>query len=218
MGMPTQCMNMFVWYILEYLEDEQIKEEPLKEPKDEGLLEESEEEADSDLLSNARSRLGPVESEYFVVYCDTSNQGLRYVLIQRGKANVVADTCSRKEIAKSRQVRAMSMSIRSSVTEKILATQDEASKVGNATAEMLRGLAQQIEKKEDGGLYFIDRGWDSIDRRCKDNNYGRDSCIKVVLIKEKLKAVRDRQKSNADNRRKPLEFEVENKVLLKVSP
>nr|GFB46057.1 putative reverse transcriptase domain-containing protein [Tanacetum cinerariifolium] len=31
---------------------------------------------------------------------------------------------------------------------------------------------------------------------------------KVVLIKEKLKAVRDRQKSYADKRRKPLEFEV----------
>ncbi|GJS43726.1 putative reverse transcriptase domain-containing protein [Tanacetum coccineum] len=31
---------------------------------------------------------------------------------------------------------------------------------------------------------------------------------KVVVIKEKLKAVRDRQKSYADNRRKPLEFKV----------
>ncbi|GKA36966.1 hypothetical protein Tco_0723531, partial [Tanacetum coccineum] len=41
---------------------------------------------------------------------------------------------------------------------------------------------------------------------------------KVVLIKEKLKAARDRQKSYADNRRKPLEFEVGYKVLLKVSP
>ncbi|GKD14194.1 hypothetical protein Tco_1198601 [Tanacetum coccineum] len=41
---------------------------------------------------------------------------------------------------------------------------------------------------------------------------------KVVLVKEKLKAVRDRQKSYADNRRKLLEFEVEDQVLLKVSP
>ncbi|GJZ00327.1 hypothetical protein Tco_0517756 [Tanacetum coccineum] len=41
---------------------------------------------------------------------------------------------------------------------------------------------------------------------------------KVVLIKEKLKAVSDRQKSCADNRRKPLEFEVEDRVMLKVSP
>ncbi|GKF22581.1 putative reverse transcriptase domain-containing protein, partial [Tanacetum coccineum] len=40
----------------------------------------------------------------------------------------------------------------------------------------------------------------------------------VVLIKEKLKAVRDRQKSYADKRRKPLEFEVGDRVLLRVSP
>ncbi|GJS32573.1 putative reverse transcriptase domain-containing protein [Tanacetum coccineum] len=41
---------------------------------------------------------------------------------------------------------------------------------------------------------------------------------KVVLIKEKLKAARDRQKRYADKRRKPLEFEVGDRVLLKVSP
>ncbi|GKB67439.1 putative reverse transcriptase domain-containing protein [Tanacetum coccineum] len=41
---------------------------------------------------------------------------------------------------------------------------------------------------------------------------------KVFLIKEKLKAVRDRQKSYADNRRKPLKFEVGDQVLLRVSP
>nr|GEZ03147.1 putative reverse transcriptase domain-containing protein [Tanacetum cinerariifolium] len=41
---------------------------------------------------------------------------------------------------------------------------------------------------------------------------------KVVLIKEKLKAASDHQKSYADSRRKPLEFEVEDQVLLKASP
>nr|GEW33859.1 putative reverse transcriptase domain-containing protein [Tanacetum cinerariifolium] len=41
---------------------------------------------------------------------------------------------------------------------------------------------------------------------------------KVVLIKEKLKAARDRQKSYADNRRKSLEFEVGDRVMLKVLP
>ncbi|GKA89383.1 putative reverse transcriptase domain-containing protein [Tanacetum coccineum] len=41
---------------------------------------------------------------------------------------------------------------------------------------------------------------------------------KVVLIKERLKAARDREKSYVDNRRKPLEFEVGDQVLLKVSP
>ncbi|GKD47950.1 putative reverse transcriptase domain-containing protein, partial [Tanacetum coccineum] len=46
----------------------------------------------------------------------------------------------------------------------------------------------------------------------------QETTDKVVLIKEKLKAARDRQKSYNDNRRKPLEFEVGDQVLLKVSP
>ncbi|GKB52165.1 putative reverse transcriptase domain-containing protein [Tanacetum coccineum] len=46
----------------------------------------------------------------------------------------------------------------------------------------------------------------------------QETTDKVVLIKEKLKAARDRQKSYADNRRKPLEFEYGDHVLLKVSP
>ncbi|GKC28142.1 putative reverse transcriptase domain-containing protein [Tanacetum coccineum] len=46
----------------------------------------------------------------------------------------------------------------------------------------------------------------------------QETTDKVVLIKEKLKAARDRQKSYADNRRKPLGFEVGDRVMLKVSP
>ncbi|GJZ40460.1 putative reverse transcriptase domain-containing protein [Tanacetum coccineum] len=46
----------------------------------------------------------------------------------------------------------------------------------------------------------------------------QETTDKEVLIKEKLKAARDHQKSYADNRRKPLEFEVGDRVLLKVSP
>ncbi|GJS58061.1 putative reverse transcriptase domain-containing protein [Tanacetum coccineum] len=41
---------------------------------------------------------------------------------------------------------------------------------------------------------------------------------KVILIKENLKATRDRQKSYVDCGRKPLEFEVGDRVLLKVTP
>ncbi|GKA81597.1 hypothetical protein Tco_0788289, partial [Tanacetum coccineum] len=46
----------------------------------------------------------------------------------------------------------------------------------------------------------------------------QETTDKVVLIKERLKAARDHQNSYADNRRKPLEFEVGDQVLLKVSP
>ncbi|GJT76634.1 putative reverse transcriptase domain-containing protein [Tanacetum coccineum] len=46
----------------------------------------------------------------------------------------------------------------------------------------------------------------------------QETTDKVVLIKKKFKAARDRQKSYADNRPKSLEFEVGDRVLLKVSP
>ncbi|GJU16440.1 putative reverse transcriptase domain-containing protein [Tanacetum coccineum] len=46
----------------------------------------------------------------------------------------------------------------------------------------------------------------------------QETTDKVVLIKEKLKAAINCQKSYANNRRKPLEFEVGNQVMLKVSP
>ncbi|GJZ25251.1 putative reverse transcriptase domain-containing protein [Tanacetum coccineum] len=46
----------------------------------------------------------------------------------------------------------------------------------------------------------------------------QETTDKVVLIKEKLNAARDRQKSYVDNRCKPLEFEVGDQVLLKMLP
>ncbi|GJW92491.1 putative reverse transcriptase domain-containing protein, partial [Tanacetum coccineum] len=96
-----------------------------------------------------------------------------------GKANVVADavrfgkkgveqctrhnscveSLSRKEIVKLRRVRAMSMTIQSSIKDKLLASQYEASKEENAPTKMLSCLDQQMEKKKDGGLYFMDRIW-----------------------------------------------------------
>ncbi|GKF79695.1 hypothetical protein Tco_0235263 [Tanacetum coccineum] len=46
----------------------------------------------------------------------------------------------------------------------------------------------------------------------------QETTKKISQIKDKLKAARDRQKSYADKRRKPLEFIVGDYVLLKVSP
>ncbi|GJW34411.1 putative reverse transcriptase domain-containing protein, partial [Tanacetum coccineum] len=48
--------------------------------------------------------------------------------------------------------------------------------------------------------------------------YGRKCRSPIIQIKKRIQAARDRQKSYADRRRKPLEFEVGDKVMLKVSP
>ncbi|GKA67774.1 putative reverse transcriptase domain-containing protein [Tanacetum coccineum] len=76
-----------------------------------------------------------------------------------GKVNVVADMLSRKERVKPRRVLAMVMTIQSRVKETILAAHGEAFKQENVLAKRLHGLDQQMERKEDGSLYFIDRIW-----------------------------------------------------------
>nr|GEV15718.1 putative reverse transcriptase domain-containing protein [Tanacetum cinerariifolium] len=82
-----------------------------------------------------------------------------FAKLSKWKANVVADVLSRKERVKPRRVRAMRMTIQSSIKDKLLAAQYETSKEENAPAEMLRGLDQQMKKKEYGFLYFMDRIW-----------------------------------------------------------
>nr|GEW24881.1 putative reverse transcriptase domain-containing protein [Tanacetum cinerariifolium] len=41
---------------------------------------------------------------------------------------------------------------------------------------------------------------------------------KIILIKQRIQAAQDRQKNYADRKRKPMEFEVGDRVMVKVSP
>ncbi|GKD77181.1 putative reverse transcriptase domain-containing protein, partial [Tanacetum coccineum] len=85
-----------------------------------------------DNLCNAPILLLPDGIEDFVVFCDASNQGLGFVLMQRGK---------------------------SKVKRMIVAAQSEAFKQENTPAERLHDLDQEMERKEDKSLYFMDRIW-----------------------------------------------------------
>ncbi|GKD49435.1 putative reverse transcriptase domain-containing protein, partial [Tanacetum coccineum] len=64
------------------------------------------------------------------------------------KENVVGGALSRKERVKSIRVKGM-----------ILVAQSETFKKENILAERLRGLGQQMERKGDESLYFMDRIW-----------------------------------------------------------
>ncbi|GJT54347.1 putative reverse transcriptase domain-containing protein, partial [Tanacetum coccineum] len=46
----------------------------------------------------------------------------------------------------------------------------------------------------------------------------QETTEKIIQVKQRMQAARDRQKSYADLKRKPMDFEVEDKVMLKVSP
>ncbi|GJW63587.1 putative reverse transcriptase domain-containing protein [Tanacetum coccineum] len=138
-----------------------------------------------------------------------------------GKENVVADALSRKERVKPKRVRAMNMILQSSIKDRILAAQKEAV---DEFAVLQKGLDEMIEQRSDGTLYYLDRIWSvrpGLRRklRCSSSmapRVSKETIEKISQIKDRLKAARDRQKSYADKRRKPLEFSVGDYVLLKV--
>ncbi|GJW56489.1 putative reverse transcriptase domain-containing protein [Tanacetum coccineum] len=115
--------------------------------------------------------------EDFVVYCATSGLGLGCVLMQRGKVIAYAskqlkihkknytthdlelgqkyklNALSRKERVKPKRVRAMNITLQSSIKDRILAAQKEAS---DESAGLQNNLDEMIELGNDGAL---DRYW-----------------------------------------------------------
>ncbi|GKC01214.1 putative reverse transcriptase domain-containing protein [Tanacetum coccineum] len=166
----------------------------------------------------------PEGGENFIVYCDASHKGLGAVLMQNekcslitklynlirrtlylsnghwlsfaqtGKANVVADALSMKEQIKPLLVQALVMTISLDLPKQILEAQTKARKQENLKAEDV-GDAQFTSPK-----------------------HIHETTQKIVQIKQRIQAACDRQKSYADVRRKPLEFQVGDRVMLKVSP
>nr|GEX49626.1 putative reverse transcriptase domain-containing protein [Tanacetum cinerariifolium] len=204
-----------------------------------------------------------------------------------GKANVVADALNRKERVNPKRVRAINMTLQSSIKDRILAAQKEAV---NEFVGLHKGLDEMMEQRSNGTLYYLDQIWVPLrgdidgqsertiqtlkdmlrvcvldfggswdvhlplvkflynnnyhssvrcasfealyDRKCRSlimwAEVGEGQLIGPELVQEttenisqikgRLKAMRDRQKSYADKRRKPLEFSIGDYVLLKVSP
>ncbi|GJT59460.1 putative reverse transcriptase domain-containing protein [Tanacetum coccineum] len=129
-----------------------------------------------DTLCNTSILALPDGPEDFVIYCDASDLGLGCVLMKRnkrrwielfsdydceihyhpGKTNIVADALSRKARVKPKRVRAMSMTLQSSIKDKILAAQKEAS---DEFVGLQRGINEMIELRNDGALYYLDQIW-----------------------------------------------------------
>ncbi|GJX01611.1 putative reverse transcriptase domain-containing protein [Tanacetum coccineum] len=80
--------------------------------------------------------------------------------------------------------------------------------------EMLRAFVIDFGKGWDRHLPLAEVG----DAQLTGPEIIHKTTEKIIQIKKRIQAARDRQKSYADRRRKPLEFDVGDKVMLKVSP
>nr|GFB35361.1 putative reverse transcriptase domain-containing protein [Tanacetum cinerariifolium] len=69
---------------------------------------------------------------------------------------MVADALSRKERVKIKRVRAMNMTLQSSIKDRILAAQKEAV---DESVGLQKGLDEMIEHRSYGTLYYMDRIW-----------------------------------------------------------
>ncbi|GKC62125.1 putative reverse transcriptase domain-containing protein [Tanacetum coccineum] len=138
-----------------------------------------------------------------------------------GKAKVVADALSQKEQNKPLRVRALVLTIGLNLPVQILNAQVKARKEENFGTEDLCGMIKKLEQRTDRTLCLNGRSWIpcrvitlvSMLHRLKLSTAKNVNRLSVRLRLETLSSL----KSYADRRRNPLEFEVGDKVTLKVS-
>ncbi|GKA57103.1 putative reverse transcriptase domain-containing protein [Tanacetum coccineum] len=161
-----------------------------------------------------------------------------------GKANVVADALRRRKRVKPKRVRAMAKTIQFRVKRMILVARVRLPRSSSGydtnwvIVDRLTKSAYFLAIREDykmeklARLYIdeivaghgvpvsiiLDRDGRFTSRFWQTLQKALGTRLDMILIREKLKAARDRQKSYADNRHKPLDFEAGDQVLLKVSP
>nr|GEV82045.1 reverse transcriptase domain-containing protein [Tanacetum cinerariifolium] len=159
-----------------------------------------------------------------------------------GKANIVADALSRKKRIKLLRVRALAMTIGLDLPKKILKAQTEARKPENFKAKDVGGMLIENLRESDNlegkvgianhttikaapfeALY----GW-----KCRSPFYWaevedaqltgpeliHETTKKIIQIKQRIQSAHDCQKSYADVICKPLDFQLSDRVMLKVSP
>ncbi|GJR53888.1 putative reverse transcriptase domain-containing protein [Tanacetum coccineum] len=179
----------------------------------------------------------PEGNNDFVVYCDASHQDYDYEIhYHPGKLNVVADALSQKEQIKPLRVRAVVMTLHPKLPSQILEAQTKAIKEENIKAENLQGMDKAFKSIKNALGTQLDMSTSyhpetngQSERTIQTLEDMLRACVidfrmiihetteKIVQIQQRLQAARDRQRSYANVRRKPLELHVGDRVMLKVA-
>ncbi|GJR13764.1 putative reverse transcriptase domain-containing protein [Tanacetum coccineum] len=184
----------------------------------------------------------PEGSEDFIAYCDASKKGLGAVLMQREK---VISYASRQ--LKIHEKNYTTHDLELGAVYCVPSTNNGPKRETYQTLEdMLRACAIDFGKGWVNHLPLVEFSYNNsyhasikaapfealYGRKCRSpvcwNEVGeaqilgpeliQETTEKIIQIKQRMQAARDRQKSYADLKRKPMEFQVGDKVMLKVSP
>ncbi|GKA11083.1 putative reverse transcriptase domain-containing protein [Tanacetum coccineum] len=129
-----------------------------------------------------------------------------------GKANMVADALSRKERIKPLRVRALVLMI--GLNLHTLPLVEFSYNNSYHTSIKVAPFEALYDRKCRSPICWTEVG----DTQLTGPEIIHETTKKIIQIKKRIQIARDRQKSYVDRRRKPLEFEVGDKVMLKVSP
>ncbi|GJT80085.1 putative reverse transcriptase domain-containing protein [Tanacetum coccineum] len=124
-----------------------------------------------------------------------------------GKANVVADALSRKERIELLR-KALGTDVKHFPLAEFSSNNSYHSSIKAAPYEALYG------RKCQSLMCWAKVG----EAQLTGPELIQETTEKIILIKQRMQAAQDRQKSYADRKRKPMEFEVGDRVMLKVSP
>nr|GEU44975.1 putative reverse transcriptase domain-containing protein [Tanacetum cinerariifolium] len=172
----------------------------------------------------------PKGSEDFVVYYDASHKGLGAVLMQREKlywwpnmkANITTydSKCLTCAKVKAEHQRPSGLLVQPAILEWKWdnITMDFITKPPKSSQGFDTIWAAPYEALY-GQKYRSPVCWAKVgEAQLTSPELIQESTEKIVLVKQRIQAAQDRQKSYADLKRKPIEFEVGDMVMLKVSP
>ncbi|GJT04879.1 putative reverse transcriptase domain-containing protein [Tanacetum coccineum] len=186
-------------------------------------------------LTNAPARAPilalPEGSEDFVVYCDASHKGLGVVLMQREKVIAYASRTHKSSRERTYPLHDFELGERKRIGRCARAVKKGFEPLGfeplviDNWLDHPKNIRSSDRSPEPENLVNEDRkeitsvlGPRWAEAQLTGPELIQETTEKIVLVKQRMQAAQNRQKSYADQKRKPMEFEIGDRVMLKVSP